>query len=111
MCANALHLRNHETVGVLCRHRQRKIVERQGLAFHRDIAAQIGSGATEQRYRDGESFVEQPFFAIDLHHAHQIVDGAVIDLAALLAGIDKRTQSHLCQRTGPVSGDVAKQLA
>jgi hypothetical protein len=43
-----------------------------------------------------------------LHHAHQVVGGALVDLAALLAGIDKRTQSHFGQRTGAVPGDVTK---
>ena len=109
--ANALDLHDDEAVGVLRRHRQREIVERQCLALHGDVAAQVGGGATEQRHRDGEGFVEQPFLVVDLHHAHQVVGSAVVDLATLLARIDKRAQPHLGQRAGPVSGDVAKQLA
>ena len=109
--ADALHLHDDETIGVLRGHRQRKIVERQRLAFHGDVAAQVGGGAAEQRHRDGKGFVEKPFLVIDLHDAHQFVGGAVVDLATLLAGIDECTQSHLGQRARPVSGDVAEQLA
>ena len=111
MSADALDLHDDEAVGVLCRHRQREIVERQRLALHGDVAAQVGGGAAEQRHRDGERFVEQPFLVIDLHHPHQVVGSAAVDLAALLARIDERAQPHLGQRAGPVSGDVAKQLA
>ena len=42
---DALDLRDHEPVGVLGRHRQRKIVERQRFALHGDVAAQVGGGA------------------------------------------------------------------
>ena len=108
--ANALDLSNDETVGVLGRHRQSKIVERQGLALHGDVAAQIGGGAAKQCHRDRKCLVEQPLLVVNLHDSDQVFGGAMIDLAALLARIDEGSQADFGKSASPMPGDVAKKL-
>ena len=55
-----------------------------------------------QRDRDRERLVEQPLLAVDLHHAHQVLGRARVDLAAVLARIDEGAQPHLGERAGAV---------
>ena len=98
MRGDALDLRDDEAVGVLRRHRQREVVERQRLALHGDVAGRVGGGAADQRDVDREGLVEShssPSISIS---SHQVLGGARVDLAALLARDRRR-----CRRPTLVS--------
>ncbi len=108
--AHPLHLRDHEAAGVLRGRRDGEVVERERLVLHGDVAVQVRGGAAKQRDRDREGLVEEPLLALDLHHAHQLVGGAIVDLAALLARIDERAQAHLGDGAGAMGADVAEEV-
>ena len=80
---DALDLHDDQAVGVLRRHRHGEIVERQRLALHGDVAVRVGGGAAQERDVDRKGLVEQPLLAVDLHHPHEVLGGAVVDLATL----------------------------
>ena len=110
MGADALDLRDHESVGVLRRRRKRQVVQRQRLALHRDVAAQVGGRAANQRHRHREGLVEQPVLAVDRQEPDQVLPRAVVDLATGLARVDEGAHADLGQRSGTVTGNVAKEL-
>ena len=107
---NALDLRDDEAVGVLRRHRQRQVVERQRFAFHGDVAGQVGGRAADERHRDRKGLVEKPLLAVELDDANEIFAGRSVDAPALDARIDESAQADLGQCSGAMPGDVAEEL-
>ena len=107
---DALDLRDDEAVGILRRHRQRQIVERQRLVLHGDVAGQVRSRAAKQRHRDRKGLVEKPLLAVELDDTNEVFGRRGVDAPALDTRVDKSAQPHLGQRPGAMARDVAEEL-
>ena len=70
------------------------------------VAVLIGIGAADQAHIDGDGLVEQPFLTADMYQLHQILLGALVELAALVAGIHKGVQTHMGDGADVVGGNV-----
>ncbi|MGY3406385.1 hypothetical protein ACVWZV_002498 [Bradyrhizobium sp. GM5.1] len=98
---DALHLRDDESLAVLGGRCQRQIVEGQRLFFHRDVAVVVGGGTSDDRNVDGKCLVEQPLFAVDFDHPHQLFGGARIQLSATIGRIDEGAEPDLGEKPRP----------
>ena len=107
---DALDLDDDDAVGVVRGHGGGGGVELQRLALHGGVAARVGGGGAQEGDVDREGAVEQPLLAVDLEEADDVLGGAFVDAAALLAGVDEGAQADLGQHAGLGAGDLAVEL-
>ena len=105
-----LDLHDDEPARVARRHGDRQHFERQRLLFHGDVAVGIGGRAADDADVDRERAIEEEFLAVDLDQPDQVLLGAFVDLAAAVARIDERAESHAREVAGPLGRDVAEQM-
>ena len=89
------------------------IARQSSVSASRSIVTLPASSAVvprKQRDVDREGLVEQPLLAVDRMHAHEILGGARVDLAAAVARIDEGAEADLREHAGPLRGDVAEEL-
>ena len=107
---DALDLGDHQPARVLGRHRHRQIVQRQRLALHAEVAGGVGGGGADEGDVDRERLVEQPFLAVELDQADELLGRGGVDLAARLARVDEGAQADLGEGAGLAGGDVAVEV-
>ncbi len=64
------HLGDNEALTILGGCCECKVVEGQGLLFHRDVAISVGSCSADDCDIDRKSLVEKPLLAVDLQQSH-----------------------------------------
>jgi hypothetical protein len=106
----AFDLDDDHTAGIPGGHGDGQGFQGQGFPLHGDVTVGIGGGTAHDGDVDGEGFVEQVLLAVDFHDAHQILGGAVVDLAAAESRVDEGAQPHPRQVAGLVRGDIAEQM-
>ena len=107
---DALDLRDDHAARIARGHRDGQRLQRQRLALHGQVAVGVGRGGADDAHLDREGLVEQVVLAVDGHHAHQVLGGARVELAAAMARVDEGVQPHARERAGLAGGDVAKQV-
>src|SRR5699024_6885300 len=70
------------------------------------VAVLIGVAGPQEHHVDGESLVQQQLLALDVDDLHQVLRGAVVQLAAAVAGVGKGVQAHGGDGADVVGGDV-----
>ena len=68
----------------------------------------VGRGAADQGDVQRDGLVEDPFLAVDLHQAHEVV-GCAGALAAVVGWVDERSKAYVRQSPGPSPGDVSEE--
>jgi hypothetical protein len=106
----ALHLRDHQSVAVVRRHRQRQRVARQRFPLHCDVAGRVGGGTADDRDIDRESLVEKVLLAADLQELDQVLSRHLIQLAAAEPRIGERAEPDPGQVSGFACGDIPVQV-
>ena len=70
------------------------------------VAVLVGVAGPQEHHVDGESLVEQQLLALDVDDLHQVLLGAVIQLAAAVAGVCEGVQAHGGDGADVVGGDI-----
>ena len=71
------------------------------------VAVLIGVGAAEEAHVDGEALIQQALLALNIDQLHQVFLGALVQLAAAVAGVGEGVQAHVGDGADVVGGDVA----
>ena len=77
------------------------------LAVDGAVAVLIRIGAAEEAHVDGEALVQQALLTLDIHQLYQVFLGALVQLAAAVAGVGEGIQAHMGDGADVVGGDVA----
>ena len=77
----AWHLRGH--------------VQGANLSMYGAVAVLVGVAAPDQTDIDGDGLIQKPLFPLNVHQLHQVFLGALVQLAAAVAGIGKGVQAHV----------------
>jgi hypothetical protein len=104
------HLRDHDAAAGARGLGDLQLLEVHAFLVQRDVALFVGEGAADDRHVDLRARVVQPFFAGELGQVHQVLGGAGIQLAALLARIDEGAESDLGEQARRTGRDVARQV-
>src|SRR3954467_14302762 len=96
--------------GVADRHRNRKRFEGQRFMLHCDIALRVGGRAPDDPNRDREGLVEEVFLPSNWEQLDEILRGPRVDFATTKPRVDEGTKAHAGQMTGPMGGDISKQM-
>src|SRR5258705_3211841 len=88
------YLGDYEAPAILGRCCECKVIEGQGLLFHRDVATSVGSCPADDCDINRKSLVEKPLLAVDLQQSHQLFGGPFIEFPTTVAGIDKGPQTY-----------------
>ena len=107
---DALHLHDHQALGVLGRHGDREVVEGQRLPLHCDVALRIGRRAAQDRDLDRERLVEHPRFASDRQQLDEVLRRPGVELAPALTRVDEGPQADLRDQARLAPGDLAEEL-
>ncbi len=103
-------LGDHDAATVAGRHGDRQGFQGECFALHGQVAFDVGGGRPDQGDIDREGFVEQIGFVAQADRFDPILDGAGIQPAAAMTGIDEGVQPDSGKVTGFAGGDVAKQM-
>ena len=103
---NLLHLDNDLTAGVLGGLALGGHVQRADLTVDGAVAVLVGIAGPDQAHINGNGLVEQPLLPLDVDDLDQILLGALVELAAAVAGVHEGVQAHVGDGADVVGGDV-----
>ena len=103
---NFFHLHDDLAAGVLAGLGHGGDVDGADLPVDGAVAVLIGVAGPQEHHVDGESLVQQQLLALDVDDLHQVLRGAVVQLAAAVAGVGKGVQAHGGDGADVVGGDV-----
>ena len=107
---DALHLHDHQAIGVVHRGSHREGLQCQRLALHGDVPLGIRGGAPQEGHIELERLVEQVLHGVEGDQLDAVVGRPLVDLPAAMPRVDEGPQPHPGQQAGLARGNVPEQL-
>ncbi len=85
--------------------------QRRNFLFKGDVTGFISVCTSDQSNVDGECGVEQIVLTLDVNQLDDVFLGYIVYFTAAVSGVDKCTQTYLCEAAGSMCSDISEQVA